>query len=80
MALFWVAAPCSPVEVYRRFRGTVINLRAMMKAARTSETSINFYQTARHNNPEDGHLLTRRLENLKYHYLEKKPLLYVQPR
>jgi hypothetical protein len=21
MAVFWVVAPCSPVEVYRRFRG-----------------------------------------------------------
>jgi hypothetical protein len=27
----------------------------MMEAAGTSETSINFYQTTWHNNPEDGH-------------------------
>jgi hypothetical protein len=28
----------------------------MMKAAGTSETSVNFYQTTRRNNPEDSHL------------------------
>jgi hypothetical protein len=36
----------------------------MMEAASTSETSVNFYQTTRRNNPEDSHLhnrLNRRL-------------------
>jgi hypothetical protein len=28
----------------------------MMEAASTSETSVNFYQTARRNNPDDSHL------------------------
>jgi hypothetical protein len=28
----------------------------MMEAASTSETSANFYQTTRRNNPEDSHL------------------------
>jgi hypothetical protein len=28
----------------------------MMEAASTSETSVNFYQTTRLNNPEDSHL------------------------
>jgi hypothetical protein len=28
-----------------------------MEAARTSETSLNFYQTTRRNNPQDSHLL-----------------------
>jgi hypothetical protein len=28
----------------------------MMEAASTSETSVNFYQTIRLNNPEDSHL------------------------
>jgi hypothetical protein len=37
----------------------------MKEAARTSETSVYFYQTARRNNPEDSHLHTRRRENLK---------------
>jgi hypothetical protein len=27
----------------------------MMEAARSSETSVNVYQTARRNNPEDSH-------------------------
>jgi hypothetical protein len=30
----------------------------MMEAASTSETAVNFYQTTRHNNPEDSHLQT----------------------
>jgi hypothetical protein len=38
---------------------------ALMMAAVTSETPVNFYQTARRNNPEDSHLHTRRRENLK---------------
>jgi hypothetical protein len=38
----------------------------MMEAARTSETSVNFYQTTRRN-PEDSNLRTRRRENLKSH-------------
>jgi hypothetical protein len=37
----------------------------MMEAASTSETSANFYQTTRRNNPHDSHLHTRRRENLK---------------
>jgi hypothetical protein len=28
----------------------------MMEAANTSETSVNFYQTTQHSNPEDNHL------------------------
>jgi hypothetical protein len=39
----------------------------LMEAARTSETSVNFYHTTRRNNPEDSHLHTRRRENLKSH-------------
>jgi hypothetical protein len=39
----------------------------MMEAASTSETSVNFYQTTRRNNPEDSHLHTRRRENIKSH-------------
>jgi hypothetical protein len=40
----------------------------MMEAESTSETSVNFYQTTRLNNPEDSHLHTRRRENLKCHW------------
>jgi hypothetical protein len=34
---------------------SIINL--MMKAVSTSETSVNFYQTARSNNTADSHLI-----------------------
>jgi hypothetical protein len=37
----------------------------MMDAARTSETLVNFYQTARRYYPEDSHLRTHSRENLK---------------
>jgi hypothetical protein len=37
----------------------------MMEIASTSETSVNFYQTAWRYNPEDSLLYSRRRENLK---------------
>jgi hypothetical protein len=40
----------------------------MMETISTSETSANFYQAARRNNPEDSHLLTCCRENLKSHF------------
>jgi hypothetical protein len=43
MAVFWLVAPCSLVEL-------------TMEAASTAETSLNVYQTARRYKPEDGHL------------------------
>jgi hypothetical protein len=55
MAVFWVVAPCSLVEL----------IALMMKASSTSETLVNFYQTTQLNNPEDSHLRTHRRENLK---------------
>jgi hypothetical protein len=57
MSIFCVVASCSLVEDYRRFRG-----------ASTSETSVNFCETTRRNNPEDSRLHTRRRENLKSHW------------
>jgi hypothetical protein len=50
MTVFWVVAPCSLVA------GSVI--RAIMEAASTSKTSVNFYQTIRRYNPEDSHAHT----------------------
>jgi hypothetical protein len=41
----------------------------MMKAASTSETSENFYQTTRRNNPENSLLHTRHHENPKSHMI-----------
>jgi hypothetical protein len=46
---------------------TVSIIALIMKAASTSETSVNFYQTTRRSNTEDSHLRTRRHENLKSH-------------
>jgi hypothetical protein len=60
MVIFWVIAPCSLEEVHRRFRG-VCHLHhqgsssiiaPMIEAARTSETSVNFYHTIRRNNSD----------------------------
>jgi hypothetical protein len=73
MDVFWVVEPCSLVEVYHRFRGTCClhhQNALMMQAARTSETSVNFYQTTRRYNPEDRHLHTRRRENLKSNHMQ----------
>jgi hypothetical protein len=48
----------------------------MMEAGSSSETSVNFYQTALSNFPEDSHLHTRRRENLK---LQRIILLSLPP-
>jgi hypothetical protein len=42
-----------------------ILIALMMEAVRTSETSVNFYQTTRRNIPEENHLQIRHRENLK---------------
>jgi hypothetical protein len=41
----------------------------MMEAAWSSETLLNFYQTTRRYNPEDSHLRTHHLENLKFYLI-----------
>jgi hypothetical protein len=43
----------------------LIAIALMMETARTSEMSVNFYQTTRRYNPEDRHLRTHRRDNLK---------------
>jgi hypothetical protein len=72
MAVSWVAAPCSPVEIYRRFRDAccfiVLSIALMMEAASTSETLVNFRQITRRN-LGDSHLHTRCRENLKSHLI-----------
>jgi hypothetical protein len=42
MAVFWDVAPCSLVEIDRRFRGQSVAL--MMEAVSTSESSVSFYR------------------------------------
>jgi hypothetical protein len=44
---------------------TIRAIALMVEAGGTSETSVNLYQSKRHNNPEDSHLHTRCRENLK---------------
>jgi hypothetical protein len=71
IAVFWVVALCSLVDVYRHIRGArclhhpgsddgaddnASIIALMMEAASTSETSVNFCHTTRCNNPEDSHL------------------------
>jgi hypothetical protein len=51
MTVFWDVAPCSLVEVYPCLRGAL-----MIKAASTSETSVNVYETTRRNILEDSHI------------------------
>jgi hypothetical protein len=63
MTVFWVGAPCSLVDISEVLSASIIAL--IMEAVRTSETSVNFYQTTRRYNPEDSRLHTRRREKLK---------------
>jgi hypothetical protein len=67
MAVFYVVAPRSLIGGYQRFRvrAASILIALIMEAESTSETSINFYQNTRRNNPEDSHLHARRSETLK---------------
>jgi hypothetical protein len=46
VGVFLFIAPCSLLEVYRRF------IFLLIEAASSSETSPNFYQTERRNNPK----------------------------
>jgi hypothetical protein len=77
MAVFWVVAQCSLVEVYRLFTGACCLhhqysfIALMMEAANTSETSANFYQTTRRNNPEDSHLL---IKKESHHSVERQKI------
>jgi ribosomal protein L35AE/L33A len=52
MPVFWVVAPFSLVK----FTDVSEVLAASIIRTITSETSVNFYQTTRRNNPEDSHL------------------------
>jgi hypothetical protein len=66
--VFWDIAPCSDVEVDRRFRGAYcLNHQGdvlMMEAVRTSETSVNFNVTTRRYIPEDSELPQLKSKNI----------------
>jgi hypothetical protein len=63
MIVFWDIAPCSLVQVDRRFRG------AYCLHPQGDETSVYFNKTTRRCIPEGYHLHIRRLENPKSHKL-----------
>jgi hypothetical protein len=69
MAVFWVVVPCSVAASIIRA------ITLMMEAARTSETLVNFYQTARRYNPEDNHLCPQSVFGLQFKNLKNKVLL-----
>jgi hypothetical protein len=66
MIIFWGAAPYSLIEIDWRFRGAY-NLHRRPDRDSTSEASINIYETRQHKSTKDGHIHTRRRENLKSH-------------
>jgi hypothetical protein len=76
MAVFWDVAPCSLVEVYRRFGGACCShhLADDEGAVISSETSVHFYQTTRRNIPEDSLLQTGNREDLMSHQYDKTRL------
>jgi hypothetical protein len=55
-------------NISNRFLALGLLIALMMKAARTSETLVNFYQTTQCYSPEDSHLRTHRRENLKSYF------------
>jgi hypothetical protein len=55
MTVFWDVAPCSLVEINRRFGDAYCHIIVlMMEAVSTSETSVKLYQTTRRNISEDS--------------------------
>jgi hypothetical protein len=48
IAVFWVVAPCSLVEVFQRFSGPCC---LHYQGVESSETLVNFYQATRRYNP-----------------------------
>jgi hypothetical protein len=69
ITVLWDVAPYSLVETDRRFRDPYCfhhHHHSPDDGGSTCETSVNFYETTRRNISKDGHLHTRRRENLKY--------------
>jgi hypothetical protein len=60
MAVLWVVAPCSLVEVHRRFRDACRlyhqDYHLNDGGSMTSETSVNFYRTTLRNDPEHSRI------------------------
>jgi hypothetical protein len=64
--VFWIVASSSPVEFYLPIRSAccLYYQALMMEAARTSETSVDFYKITRRNNPEESNLLTKNIASI----------------
>jgi hypothetical protein len=58
VVVFCVVAPCSMIQIHVSgvLTASVLLIELMVEAGSTYETSVNFYQTTRCNNPEDSHL------------------------
>jgi hypothetical protein len=68
--VFWDVAPCSHVEVDRRFKmrtASIIRVM-MMESVRTSETSVNFNLTTRLYIPDDSSKLLNYCRFDEYSY------------
>jgi hypothetical protein len=63
-AICWNVTPYSLKEAYRHF-GRTYCLICRVKAVCCSETSVNLYQSTRHQIPDDGILYSYWRENLK---------------
>jgi hypothetical protein len=68
MTILGGTVPCSPVEIYGHFRELIALL---IEVVSISETSVNFYETAQRNVPENYHIHTRGSENVKSHVLKR---------
>jgi hypothetical protein len=72
MTVFWDIAPCSFVEVGRRFRGAYcFNRRPDCGGSKDLWNVGKLYENTWWYIPNDSHLHTRRCENLKSHSGEK---------
>jgi hypothetical protein len=69
MTAFWNMAPCSLLEVVRRFRDAYCFHHLGNDSTETPETSIYLYETIRRHNPEGCHLNLERVSRLPVHDL-----------
>jgi hypothetical protein len=72
MTAIFDIAPCSLVEEDRRFRGAYC---LVMKAVRTSKTSVYFNETTRCHSPEGCHVQQNYLASLLL-YSDHRPFLH----
>jgi hypothetical protein len=64
MAVFWDVAPCNLIDIDRRFGGGYCQHYQVRKQA-VSSSATSEYRTTPRNIPEDSHIHSLRLGNLK---------------